>query len=297
MKRLLFVLMTLAFTAAADAQVNIAATTPAVGAIARTVGGEHVDVSVMSPPDRDAHYLDARPSVIADARGADLVVAVGAELEVGWLPAALSAANNPGVLPGTEGYFEFAAHAGELLDEDLPADRGLGDVHPAGNPHVYMDPVRMAEAARALAGRLAEFAPEHEDVFRGNAARFSEEVERRVSEWKQAVAGTPGVLAYHKDADYLLERLEVPVHGYIEPLPGIPPTADHLAKLVDDLRGKEGLIAYAVFHPDDGPRFLERELGWPVAQLYTQPPVDADAEGYLDVLGQWVQAIAETADG
>jgi zinc/manganese transport system substrate-binding protein len=141
-------------------------------------------VTVLAPPDRDAHYLEARPSMMAALRRADLVVAVGAELEVGWLPAALQGAHNPNIQVGRQGYFEGAAHT-NLIQVGGAADRAMGDVHPAGNPHYYFDALKMAEVAEALAVRLGELAPEHAERFEANAAEFAEQAR----EYVRALAG------------------------------------------------------------------------------------------------------------
>lgn len=275
----------------AFARVEVVATTSAMGMLARTIGGDAVLVTVLAPPDRDAHYLQARPSMMVALRRADLVVAVGAELEIGWLPPALQGAANPRIHPGRPGYFEAAAQV-SLIEVGEAADRALGDVHPAGNPHVNMDPVRMAEVARALAARLGSLHPEGAATFDANAAAFAHLVEERLPQWRARVAGAPGVVLFHKDAKYLMRLLEVPVLGYIEPLPGIPPTAPHLQSLVSDLRERRGVVLYIDHQSAQGPQFIARNLGWPVRALPLDPPIKADAEAYLGLIDDWVSAIA-----
>lgn len=277
--------------ASADAAVNVVATTSSMGMLARTVGGNAVKIRVLSPPDRDAHYLLARPSMMVALRRADLLIAVGAELEIGWLPAALQGASNPKILPGQNGYFEGAAQI-DLIEAGQTADRARGDVHPMGNPHYYMDPERMALVAQALAGRLGAFDPAHAAVFTANAAAFAAAVDARVPGWKQEAAGAPGVVAYHKDMNYLTELLGVPILGYIEPLPGIPPTASHLQELVQGLKGRKGIVLYNSFQSPDGPRFLAKSLGWPTQQLQLEVDLDADGAAYLQHMDRWVAAIA-----
>ncbi|WP_338018732.1 metal ABC transporter substrate-binding protein [Ectothiorhodospira variabilis] len=284
-------LVLLVSTATAQAAVNVVATTPAMGMLAETVGGDAVSVRVLAPADRDAHYLQARPSMMAALRGADLVVSVGAELEVGWLPAAIRGANNPGVFPGRTGYFEAAAQV-DLIGVGGPADRALGDVHPAGNPHVNMDPVRMAQVAHALADRLIRFDSANAEQFRANAEAFERKVEEHLPVWRERVADAPGVVFFHEDADYLAKRLDVPVLGYVEPLPGIPPTARHLRDLVRDLEGRDGVVIRATFHQERGPRFVGEQLDWPVYALPLDPEVGATADDYFDLIGQWVDAMA-----
>ena len=279
--------------AAAPAQpaVNVVATTSSMGMLARTVGGDAVKVTVLSPPDRDAHFMLAKPSMMVALRRADLLVAVGAELEVGWLPAAIQGASNPRILPGQQGYFEGAAQI-DLIDVGQSADRSKGDVHPMGNPHYYMDPERMGRVAQALAGRLAALDPANAARFQSNADAFVKAVAERVPGWKQRAAGAPGAVLYHKDTNYLTALLNVPILGYVEPLPGIPPTAAHLQDLVRGLSGKKGVILYNSFQSGDGPAFLARNLGWKTQQLQLEGDLDANGAGYLTHIDQWVTAVA-----
>ena len=269
------------------AALEVAATTPNMAMLARTVGGEHVTVRVLAPGDRDVHHLEARPSMMVGLRRADLLVAVGAELEIGWLPAALRGAANPRILPGRPGYFE-AAGAVKLLGAGMPPDRGLGDVHPGGNPHIYFDPLRMAAAAEALAERLAELDPANAAVFSANAQAFGARMVEHIEAWQERVAGAPGALLYHKDVDYLLARLGLPVLGYIELLPGIPPTAGHIRALVDELSGRQGVILHMLYEPAQGPERLGRELGWPVFRMQNNVPEDGTSDDYVALIESWV---------
>lgn len=287
-----FLALALAAPGLAQAALDVAATSSSMGALVREIAGGHADLTILAPPDRDLHYLQARPSMIRDLRGADLVVAVGAELEVGWLPVAIDQAANPALQPGRLGYFEAAAQV-DLLDAGEPADRARGDVHPTGNPHVNLDPVRMARVARALAERLAELDPAHASEYRARAEAFAADVEARLPDWKQRTAGAPGVVLFHKDAVYLLERLDVPLLGTLEPVPGIPPTGRHLQELTGSLEGREGVVIYAPFHPAQAPESLARTLGWPTATLALDPPLDADGAGYLEHIDRWVEALAQ----
>src|SRR5687768_15255162 len=187
-------LLAFLFLSAAPASaVDVVATTSSMGMLARTVGGKTVEVTVLAPPDRDAHYLLARPSMMLGLRRADLLIAVGADLEVGWLPAAVRGASNPRILPGQQGYFEGAAHLA-LLETGQLADRARGDIHPAGNPHFYMDPEPMAMLAMALADRLALLDPTNRGDYAERAKAFAAAVAARVPEWKRAAEGAPGVV-------------------------------------------------------------------------------------------------------
>ena len=293
MKRMLYgtlgITLTLASTTAM-ADLRVVVTVPNMGMLAREICGDAVDVRVLAPPDRDPHYLDARPSMMAALRRSDLVVSVGAELEIGWLPAAIQGANNRRVQPGRPGYFE-AARKVELIGTGKPADRALGDVHPQGNPHIYMDPERMAAAAHALAERLGALDRDRADQFKANAERFAQRVAERMQDWRARAKGAPGVVTFHEDIDYLAFALDVPVHGYLEPLPGIPPTARHLSALVTELTDRQGVIWTVDFQDGAAGEYLARNLGWDAFQLPSQVPVDGAAAAYFAMIDAWVDTL------
>ncbi len=290
MKTRMILLVFLLSVLTAQARLRVAATIPNLGMLAREIGGDAVTVRVMSPPDRDPHYLDARPSMMAALRRSDLVVSVGAELEIGWLPAAIQGANNRRVQPGRPGYFE-AARKVKLIGTGKPADRALGDVHPQGNPHIYMDPERMAAAGHALAERLGALDRDRADLFQANAERFAQRVAERMQDWRARAKGAPGVVTFHEDIDYLAFALDVPLHGYLEPLPGIPPTARHLRALVTELTDHQGVIWTVDFQDGAAGEYLARNLGWNAFQLPSQVPVDGDAEAYFGMIDAWVDTL------
>ncbi len=285
-------LLVLLLPAIAWADLDVVATGSSTGALVREVGGGHVTLTILAPPDRNLHYLQARPSMIRALRGADLVTALGADMEVGWLPVAIQQAANPAVLPGRSGYFEAAAQV-DLLDVGAPADRALGDMHPVGNPHVNMDPVRMAEVATALAERLATLDGEHAADYRARAQAFARRVDERVATWRQTLANSPGAVSFHKDVTYLLDRFGVPFWGTLEPLPGVPPTASHIRSLIDKLQGQAGgVVLFTTYQPEQAPASVAETLGWRQVRLPLEPPLDADGDGYLAHMQRWVDALA-----
>jgi len=293
MRILIAVIFSFAAQAAWAASVlNVVATTASMGMLAREVGGAAVKVDVLAAPDRDPHMLQAKPSMMRALRDADLVVAVGAELEMGWLPAAINGAANPRLLPGHDGYFEAAAQV-SLLDAGQSADRAHGDVHPAGNPHVNLDSRRMAQIARALAERLAKLEPAQTAAFRAGAQRFSAAVEQRVPGWQAQAAGSPGGVLFHKDGNYLFALLGLPILGYVEPVPGVPPTASHLNSLTAKLKGQRGVILHHAYQPAQGPQLLASRLGWKTAVVALEPAKEADAAAYFQLIDSWVTALAD----
>lgn len=291
MKLAVFLLLLAARTATA---IDVVATSSSGGMLVREIAREHATIEILAPPDRDLHYLQVRPSMMRALRGADLLVAVGADLELGWLPVAVRQSANPGILPGRPGYFEFAAQV-ELVDIGGVADRALGDVHPLGNPHLYMDPVRMATIATALAERLAQLDAAHAADFRAHAAAFVAAIERKLPDWEARLRDAPGVVLFHQDANYLLYRFDVPLVGFLEPVPGVPPTAAHVRNLVNSLAGQAGVVLYTTFQPAQAAESLASQLNWPTARLPLEPPLEAMGSGYIAHIDRWVEAIAAGA--
>lgn len=275
------------------AALNVVATSSSTGMLVREIAGDNVRLEILAPPDRDLHYLQARPSMMRSLRKADLLTALGADLEVGWLPVALQQAANPRILPGRVGYFEAAAQV-SLLDANAAADRAKGDVHPTGNPHINMDPVRMGQVGLALAERLAELDPAHAADYRARAAAFQKRVEQRLPVWQERTSGLPGAVAFHLDVNYLLARFDVPLLGMLEPVPGIPPTAAHIKALTERLSGKPGIVLFTTYQPDRAPKSVAKALGWPSVRLQLEPPLDADGDVYLEHIGQWIDALARS---
>jgi len=276
----------------AAAGLNIVATTSTLGALAREIGGDEAEVRVLAPPDRDAHYLDARPSFMAALRRADMLLEIGAGLEEGWLPAAQRGASNRAINSGQPGHFRSADMI-ELRRSITMDGPNMGHVHEEGNPHFNADPLRMADIAMALAERMGDLRPDHAATFTERAERTAERLREHAEALAEQVEPDQRIVVYHEDLDYLEEWLPVEIVGYLEPAPGIPPTARHLRSLVSDLEGTEGTVLYAEFQPPRGAEFLERNLGWPTHAVPLDPPADSALEGYLDLMTTWAQSLPQ----
>ncbi|MBK6756787.1 MAG: zinc ABC transporter substrate-binding protein [Moraxellaceae bacterium] len=290
-KSVIFSLLVL-FSTQALASINIVATTSSMGMLSRTIGGDLVKVTELAPPDRDAHTLQVRPSMLQALRQAQLVVSIGAELEQGWLPPAIESSSNPKILPNSMGYFEAAAQV-PLIDVKVSAaNRSQGDVHPLGNPHVQLDPVKMADIGLALAERLSKLDAANAAKYRQNAQQFKAAVEAKLPQWQKLSAVSSGVILYHKDANYLLTRFNVPLLAYVEPLAGIPPTASHILSLVQQFKGKKGVILHTVYQGNAGIAQLAQQLGWNHVSLPLEPVSNGNQQAYFAVIDQWLNAVA-----
>jgi zinc/manganese transport system substrate-binding protein len=221
------------------APLEILACEPEWAALATELGGSLVAAESATTPLQDPHYIQARPSLIAKTRRAKLVICTGADLEVGWLPLLLRQAGNAAVQPGQPGYLN-AADFVELLDKPSSVDRAQGDVHPYGNPHIQTDPRNIAKVAAALADRLAMLDGANATTYRTRYQDFAARWQPAVEKWTSAVLPLKGreVVTHHKGWVYLESWAGLVEVGNLEPKPGLPPSAAHLAELLGDIKGK-----------------------------------------------------------
>jgi zinc/manganese transport system substrate-binding protein len=232
----LLALLWIAGTLPAHAALKVLATTPDWGALTTELGGERVNVYVATTALQDVHRVEAKPSLVARARSADLVVATGAELEVGWLPVLIQESGNSRIQPGAAGYFE-AASALKLLEVPSKLDRAMGDIHPQGNPHVQLDPHNIAAIAHALTAKLSALEPAQAAFYAARGKDFDARWAEAIKRWEAKAAPLKGesVVIMHRDQAYLCHWLGLNEVASIEPKPGVPPTASYLGQLVTKL--------------------------------------------------------------
>ncbi|MCU7798065.1 MAG: zinc ABC transporter substrate-binding protein [Candidatus Thiodiazotropha sp. (ex Myrtea spinifera)] len=220
----------------AFSQLNIFACEPEWASLVNELGGDRVLTTSATTAHQDPHRIEARPSLIAKVRRADLLVCSGAELEVGWLPMLQRQAGNRKVLAGQAGYFEAAKWVDRLgIPEKV--DRSMGDVHASGNPHVHLDPRRLLQIATALNERLISIDPSNAQHYQSRFADFKHRWQMALQRWQRLAEPLKGMrlVVHHQDWDYLFDWLHIEKVGALEPKPGLPTTAGHLAKLRQSL--------------------------------------------------------------
>lgn len=243
------------FSARAD--LRILACEPEWGLLATEIGGDLVTVKTASAPGQDAHHIQARPSLLAQVRRADLVLCNGAGLEAGWLPVLLNRGGNPDVRQAP-GLF-LAAEQVDRLEIPTTLDRADGDVHAMGNPHVHLDPRRMLTLSGQLAERFATLDPNNADQYRQQQQAWQADFEPKISAWEQQAAELKGlkVISHHRSWVYLLDWMGMQRVDELEPKPGLPPTPGHLAKLVSKAEKQQvKLILYRPINGDDAANWL-----------------------------------------
>ena len=257
------------FCLPAHAALKVFATVPEWAALAKEIGGDRVEVFSATTGMQDPHHVQARPSLIARARSADLVIATGAELEVGWLPVVLRESGNERVQPGLPGYFE-AASAVRMLDIPTRLDRADGDVHAAGNPHIQTDPRNVLKIADVLVERMAALDGTAAATYRANHAAFAQRWRTALARWEKdgaALRGVP-VVVQHKSWSYLFDWLGIKEVAALEPKPGIEPSAAYLGRLVEQTAAsRPKMVIRAAYNNPRPAEWYAAQAGVPVAVL------------------------------
>jgi zinc/manganese transport system substrate-binding protein len=251
--------------------VNVFASVPEWGALAQEIGGDKVQVYVATTGLQDPHHVEAKPSLIARARSADLVLATGAELEVGWLPLVLQQAGNGRVQPGRAGYLELAPLL-TLVDRPARLDRAEGDVHAMGDPHVQTDPRNIGMAVPIVAERMAAIDPPNASYYASRAQAFSTRWKAAVERWERDAAPLRGarVVVQHKAFTYLLRWLGMQEVAALEPRPGMEATASHLASVLDQLQKTPArMVLVGAYQSDRPARWISERTSIPVVTLPT----------------------------
>jgi zinc/manganese transport system substrate-binding protein len=253
----------------AHAALNVFACEPEWGALAKELGGDLVNVSVATNALQDPHQIQAKPSLIARARGADLVVCTGAELEVGWLPVLLQQSGNGKVQPGQPGNFA-AADFVQKLEVPTRLDRAEGDVHAAGNPHIQTDPRNIGKVAAALGARLQQIDGAHASDYAKRQADFAQRWQQAVARWTAQAAPLKGapVVSQHKGYVYLYDWLGLKEVAILEPKPGIEPTASHLQQVLATLKATPArMIIYSAYQDPRAAEWLSTNAGIPAVKV------------------------------
>ena len=253
----------------AYADLRIFATVPEWGALAEALGGDKVKVYTATTGLQDPHRIQARPSLIANARNANLLVATGAGLEAGWLPLTLRESNNPAIQGGQPGYFEASAYV-RMLNVPPVVDRTMGDVHAEGNPHIQTDPRNLLPIARALSARMAQLDPENAAYYRARGEQFQKDWQANLARWQKEAAPLRGVKVWvqHDGYPYMNQWLALNQVGVLEPRPGIEASSKQLADLLIRQQTLQGRMIIASAYMNDAPaKWFSEKAGIPEVVL------------------------------
>ena len=294
MKRLIAVLLAVWLPMSANA-LNVFSCEPEWAALVEEVAGDNVNITQATTAFQDPHMLQARPSLIAGARNADLLICTGADLEIGWLPLLLRRSGNPEIQPNNPGYF-MAADYVRRIEIPTTVDRSQGDVHPQGNPHIHLHPRNIERVAEALADRLAQLDSANAEIYRANADDFLRRWNEARNRWEEQAASLAGMrlVSHHRSFSYLAGWLDLDIVATLEPKPGIPASGAHLSRLLEQLTpAPPAGIIRAPFENEKPAHWLSDRLSIPVIEMAFTV---GGSEQATDLFGLYEQTIATLED-
>ena len=294
MTRLFFALAMLFAAHPAAAAVKVVTTTQDLAAIVEAVGGSDVSVSYISRGDLDPHFVDAKPSFMVKLASADLVVCVGLELEIGWLPSLLTGSRNPTVQPGAAGYLDASAAISPIEKPTGAIDRSRGDIHPLGNPHYWLDPENGRKVARLVAQKLTSLDAAHAGDYSTNLATFESTLTQKEATWSSKMAALKGanVVGYHSTFDYLSATYGMNVVGFVEPKPGIPPTPAHTLEIAQQAKDAHAkLVLVEPYHNPSGAQPIADASGARIVVVPTSVGSATGIDTYFDLFDHIVAVV------
>jgi len=262
----------LAGPALAQSKLNVVTSTEDLASIAREVGGDRITVEALARGYQDPHFVEAKPSFILKLQKADVLIAVGRELEIGWLPPLIQQSRNGKIQPGADGYLDASLTAEILEIPTGQITRAMGDVHPLGNPHYWLDPENGKRIARAIAEKISQLRAGDRPVFEQRLADFTTRLDAAERRWLAQMAPYKGtkMVTYHRSFPNFAERFGLDIVGYVEPRPGIPPTPQHTLDLVNEMKRQNvKLVLVEPYFDLKTPNAIGRDTG---AQVLVVPP-------------------------
>src|SRR5438105_10593236 len=256
----------------ADSKLNVVATTEDLASIGREVGGDRISIEAIARGYQDPHFVEAKPSFILKLQRAALLVVVGRELEIGWLPPLITQSRNSKIQPGAEGYLDASLQAEILEVPTGQITRAMGDVHPLGNPHYWLDPENGKRIAKEIADKLSELRPNDRAYFQQQLASFTSRLNDAEKRWLATMAPYKGtkMVTYHRSFPNFAERFGLDIVGYVEPRPGIPPTPQHTLDLINEMKRQNvKLVLVEPYFDLKTPTAIGRETG---AEVLVMPP-------------------------
>jgi len=279
------------------AALKVVTTTEDLASLAREVGGDKVQVDALAKGYQDPHFVDPKPSFILQVSRADLLIAVGRELEIGWLPPLITSSRNAKIQPGASGYLDASQNVRILEIPSGQITRAMGDVHPSGNPHYWLDPDNGRKIAASIRDKLSEMSPNDKAYFAQRYNDFDQKLAEAQKRWDATMAPFKGtkIVTYHRSWPNFMERFGLDVMGYVEPKPGIPPSPSHTLELIAEMkRLGVKLIVVEPYFDLKTPQAIANQVGGKVLILAPSVGGEKEATDYIHLFDYDVNLLAST---
>jgi len=276
------------------AALRVETTTQDLAAIAKVIGGQHIEVHSLTSGTRDPHFAVAKPSMIRRVFRADLLLVIGADMEIGWLPPLLQSSRNSRVQPGNPGYLDLSEVVTLLGKVQGSISRAMGDVHAKGNPHYWLDPHNGIQMAKAITGRLTQLDPGHAIDYTTNFNAFKSKINSKLPDWKKALQHLKGkpVITYHNSFVYLANAFDFNIIDEIEPIPGIAPSASSLSSLITEIKTKQiDLLLIEPYYERRSAQYLKQQTGIQVAVIPQSVGAQSNIQNYVDLFDSIIDVL------
>jgi len=277
--------------------INVLTTTEDLKSITEAIGGANVKVDSLARGCQDPHFVAAKPSFMMKAKNADLFMVIGLELEIGYEELIINGSRNQRIRIGQPGYLDVSEGVGLLeVPTTTKIDRSMGDVHPMGNPHYWLDPENVKIVAYNIANRLSELSPGNAQYFQGNLISFDKKIDEKMTEWNKKMAPFKGkkIAIYHRSWPYFADRFGLVIACELEPKPGIPPSPAHLKEVIDIIkRDKVGVILMEVFYDEKPAQFVAGQTSAKVIAVPNSVGGTKEAKDYFSLVDMIIDKLVE----
>lgn len=294
-KLLLAFVLAQPLAAFAQGKLNVVTTTEDLGSLAREIGGDKVSVTALAKGYQDPHFVDPKPSFILAVSRADVLIVVGRELEIGWLPPLLTSSRNAKIQPGSNGYLDASANVKILEIPTGQITRAMGDVHPLGNPHYWLEPGNGRRIAQAIRDKFSQLSPGNASTFAQRYTDFDTRLAAGEKRWDAVLAPYKGtkLVTFHRSWPNFMERWGLDVIGYVEPKPGIPPTPQHTIEVIDEMKRQGAkLIVVEPYFDLKTPQSIASQVGGKVLVLAPSVGGTKEATDYIQLFEYDVNQLA-----
>ncbi len=278
----------------AEGKLNVVTSTMTLKSLTASIAGDSIHLLSITKGPQDPHFLPAKPSYMLKARDADLLILVGMDLEIGWLPNIVHGTRNPRIQKGQPGYLDVSQFIKALSVPKGKVNRFFGDIHSFGNPHFLLDPLRAVQVSKGISEKLSELDSENEKLYIKNQEQFEKTIEKKMKEWRRNIqkSKVKQVVTYHSSFEYFLDRFQLELIGLIEEKPGIPPSSKHVLNLIKQIRASQSsCVLVSSFYSDKWAKKIKKAVPVHIESVPIEVMALEKAKDYISLIDSLVQAI------